>query len=72
MIIESSASNIDMDSLTARLADAEIPGYYPSFTEEEAVFLGRFEEDAISEESALEGSYFNPDFVAEVEGEMTR
>ena len=67
MITEKNTGNIDMDSLMERLADAEIPGYYATFTEEEAAYLGRFEEDAISEESALEGSYFNPDFVAEVE-----
>ena len=62
-------NNIDMDSLTQRLIDAEIPGYYATFTAEEAAFLGAFDEDAISDESALAGSFHNPDLVAEVEKE---
>jgi len=63
---------IDMNSLMERLSDAEIPGYYATFTDEEAALLGAFEEDAISGESALAGSYHNPDFVAEVEEGISR
>lgn len=65
--------SIDMDSLVQRLADAHnIPGYRASFTDEEAAFLGAFDEDALSDESAMEGSYFNPDFIAEVEEELRK
>ena len=62
--------NIDMDSLMRRLADAFIPGHYATFTDEEAAFLGAFEEDAISEESAMAGSYHNPDLIDEVGREL--
>ena len=66
-------SNIDMDSLMERLVDAHtIPGYLASFTDEEAAFLGAFEEDAMSDESALAGSYFNPDIIAEVENVLRK
>ena len=64
-------SAIDMDSLVERLADAHnIPGYCATFSDEEAAFLGAFEEDAISDESAMAGSYFNPDITEEVNREM--
>ena len=67
------ADSITMDSLAERLADAHnIPGYRASFTDAEAAFLGAFEEDALSDESAMEGSYFNPDFIAEVEEGLRR
>lgn len=62
--------NIDMDSITRRLEDASIPGNYVTFTDEEAAFLGVFDEDAISDESALAGSYHNPDFIDEVRREL--
>ena len=65
-------NDIDMDSLMERLADADIPGYYATFTDEEAALLGAFEEDAVSGESALAGSFHNPDLVAEVGAEMSR
>lgn len=67
----SAASNIDMDSLMERLIDAHnIPGYRATFTDEEAAFLGAFEEDAISDESAMAGSFHNPDLIDEVEREL--
>ena len=60
-------------SLAQRLADAHnIPGYRVSFTDEEAERLGAFDEDALSDASAMEGSYFNPEFIAEVEDELRR
>lgn len=65
-----SKNNIDMEALTQRLADADIPGYYATFTEEEAALLGAFDEDAISDEDALAGSYHNPDYEDEVRSEM--
>lgn len=70
--INTTISSIDLDSLVARLADADIPGYYATFTDEEAAYLGAFEEDAISEESALAGSFHNPDLIAEVAGELRK
>lgn len=62
--------NFDMHSIAQRLMDAHIPGHYATFTDEEAAFLGIFEEDAISEESALAGSYHNPDLIDEVGKEL--
>lgn len=62
---------IDVASLMERLVDAHnIPGYRASFTDEEAAYLGAFEENAISDDSAMAGSYFNPDITAEVQGEL--
>lgn len=62
--------NFDMDSIQQRLMDAHIPGHYATFTDEEAAFLGAFDEEAISDESALAGSYHNPDLIEEVEREL--
>lgn len=64
------SANIDMESLEQRLLDAEIPGCYAAFTDEEAAFLGAFEEDAISEEDAFAGSFHNPGLIAEVNAEL--
>ncbi len=67
------AGNTGTYSLAQRLADAHsIPGYRVSFTDEEAERLGAFDEDGLSDESAMAGSYFNPDFIAEVEDELRR
>jgi hypothetical protein len=63
-------TNIDMSSLTERLADAEIPGCYATFTEEEAALLGAFDEDALSLGDAMAASFYNPDIIAEVDREM--
>lgn len=71
MIAENSSAIATVDSLIERLLDADaIPGRYSVFTDDEAAFLGAFEEDAISDESAMAGSYFNPDLVEEVEREL--
>jgi len=50
-----------MDIINEKLMDAEIPGFYALFTDEEAALVGAFDDDAIDEESALIGSYDNPD-----------
>ena len=64
---------IDVESLMERLVDAHnIPGYRATFTDEEAAYLGAFEEDAISDESAMAGSYSNPDIIAEVQDELRK
>lgn len=69
--ITSTTSAIDMDSLAEKLADAHsIPGYYATFTDEEAAFLGAFDEDAISDENAMAGSYHNPELIDEVQREL--
>jgi len=62
--------NIDMASIEQRLRDAHIPGHYATFTDAEAAFLGAFDEDAISDESAMAGSYHNPDLIDEVGQEL--
>jgi hypothetical protein len=62
---------IDMQSLEERLRDADIPGGYATFTDEEAALLGAFDEDAISEEDAFAASFHNPEIVTEVERELT-
>lgn len=60
----------DMASIEQRLQDAHIPGHYATFTDEEAVFLGAFDEDALSDESAMAGSFHNPDLIDEVRKEL--
>jgi len=70
MSTETTTSTIDMDSLMRRMADAYIPGHYATFTDEEAAFLGAFEEDAITEESAMAGSYHDPELVEETRKEL--
>ena len=62
--------NFDMASIERRLRDAHIPGQYATFTDEEAEFLGAFDEDALSDESAMNGSYHNPDLIDEVDSEL--
>ncbi|GEM_PF-3284725 len=69
MSVENS-KNFDMASIEQRLQDAHIPGHYATFTDEEAAFLGAFDEDAISNESAMAGSYHNPDLIDEVRREL--
>ncbi len=63
---------IDVQFLEQQLLDADIPGHYSAFTDEEAAFLGAFEEDAISEEDAFAASFHNPEIVTEVEAELTK
>ena len=65
------STNINMAELEQRLLDADIPGGYATFTDEEAALLGAFEEDAISGEDAFAASFHNPDLIAEVERELT-
>lgn len=50
-----------IDTIGEKLLDAETPGFFALFTDEEAAIAGAFEEDAISEDAALLGSYDNPD-----------
>jgi hypothetical protein len=54
-----------IDTIADKLADAEIPGFIPTFTEEEAEEAGAFGEDALSEESAIASSYDSPELTAE-------
>jgi hypothetical protein len=63
-------SGIDMYSLMRRLTDAEIPGHCAAFTDAEAAFLGAFDEDAVTPESAMAGSYHNPELVEEARREL--
>jgi len=56
-------STTQMDIINEKLMDAEIPGFYALFTDEEAALAGVFNDDAISEETALVGSYDNPDLL---------
>jgi hypothetical protein len=63
-------AGIDPLFLEQQLLDAEIPGHYGTFTDEEAASLGAFEEDALSEADAFAASFHNPELVAEVEAEL--
>ena len=56
-------SATQMDIINEKLMDAEIPGFYALFTDEEAALAGAFDDDAIGEEAALVGSYDNPDLL---------
>lgn len=50
-----------IDTIAEKLADAETPGFYALFTDEEAAIAGAFVEDAIGEEAAFAASFDNPD-----------
>lgn len=49
------------ETIVRKLIDAETPGYWSEFTDEEAALAGAFDEDAISEEDAYKASFDNPD-----------
>lgn len=61
MTTNNTVNAAQMDIINEKLMDAEIPGFFASFTDEEAAIVGAFYDDAISEESAFLGSYDNPD-----------
>lgn len=61
MTTNTTPNTTQMDIINEKLLDAEIPGFYALFTDEEAAIVGAFDDDAISEETALNGSYDNPD-----------
>ncbi len=50
-----------IDTIDEKLLDADIPGFYALFTDEEAATAGAFEEDAIDEHAAFAASFDNPD-----------
>ena len=54
MITNTTPSTAQMDIINEKLLDAEIPGFYALFTDEEAAIVGAFDDDAISEETARE------------------
>ena len=58
-------STVQMDIINEKLMDAETPGFYALFTDEEAAIAGAFDDDAISDETALVGSYDNPDLLGD-------
>lgn len=60
MIPNNTDNAMRIDILTEKLMDAETPGFFALFTDEEAAAVGAFEEDAISEEAALIASFDNP------------
>ena len=43
-----------------KLVDAETPGYWAEFTDDEAALAGYFPENALSEEAAYDASFDNP------------
>lgn len=49
------------ETVVRKLIDAETPGYWSEFTDEEAELAGAFEDDAITEEAAYEASFDNPE-----------
>ncbi len=51
----------ELIDIARKLADAETPGYWQEFTDDEAELVGAFDEDAISEEEAYRASFDNPD-----------
>lgn len=61
MTANTTTNATQIDIINEKLMDAEIPGFFALFTDEEAALAGAFDDDAIGEESALPGSYDNPD-----------
>ncbi len=51
----------ELIDIARKLADAETPGYWQEFTDDEAELVGAFDEDAISEEEAYRASFDSPD-----------
>jgi phage-related tail fiber protein len=47
-------------SIIDKLVDAETPGYWAEFTNDEATLAGYFPEEALSEEAAYDASFDNP------------
>lgn len=60
MTTNTTTTGTRMDIINEKLQDAETPGFFALFTDEEAAAVGAFDDDAISEEAALLGSYDNP------------
>ena len=50
-----------IDTVSEKLLDAETPGFWALFSDEEARQAGAFAEDALSEEAAFAASFDNPD-----------
>ena len=65
MITNPTDNAMRINTVAEKLADAEIPGIIPTFTMEEADEAGAFEEEALSEESAIAASYDSPELTAE-------
>ncbi len=55
------ANVTQMDIINEKLMDAEIPGFYALFTDEEAAMIRAFADTAINHESDLVASYYKPD-----------
>ncbi len=65
--IDAETDNPDIQEvITDKLLDAEIPGFQAEFDPLEAERLGAFEEDALSEQDALDSTI---DHVAEADNE---
>ena len=65
--IDAETNNPDIQEvITDKLLDAEIPGFQAEFDPLEAERLGAFEEDALSEQDALDSTI---DHTAEVDDE---
>ena len=65
--IDAETNNPDIQEvIKEKLLDAEIPGFQAEFDPLEAEMLGAFEEDALSEQDALDSTI---DHTAEVEDE---
>ncbi len=50
-----------IDTIGEKMLDAETPGFYALFTDEEAAAAGAFEETAFDEDVAFAASFDNPD-----------
>lgn len=61
MIPNDTDNAMRIDTLGEKLLDAETPGFYALFTDEEAVAAGAFVEDALDEDTAFTASFDNPD-----------
>ncbi|MCD8141512.1 MAG: hypothetical protein LUE17_17395 [Planctomycetaceae bacterium] len=60
MIPNDTDNAMRIDTIGEKIADAETPGFFALFTDQEAAAAGAFEEDAIDEETAFAASFDSP------------
>ncbi|MCD8351865.1 MAG: hypothetical protein LUC93_14755 [Planctomycetaceae bacterium] len=60
MIPNDTDNAMRIDTIGEKIADAETPGFFALFNDQEAAAAGAFEEDAFDEEAAFSASLDKP------------